>query len=333
MRAKVHRREFVTLLGGAAVAWPAPVRAQQTERTRRIGVLVGYTKDDPEMNARLAAFRQGLDALGWSDGRNVHIETRFAPASFGQEPALAQELVALQPDVILAHGIANVRAVQRASTTVPIVFIGVGDPTSIGLATSLAHPGGNLTGLLSTEPGVVGKWLTMLKEIAPLVQRAGLIGNPKTAPIHSYRQEAEPLARALSIELVPSTVENDADIERAIEFVARMPNGGLILPPDVTTSVHRDFIVELAARHRLPAVYGVYIFVEAGGLIGYGVDYVEQFRQVASYVNRILHGARPAELPVQAPTKFKMGVNLKTAKALGLTVPDTLLVSADQVIE
>jgi putative ABC transport system substrate-binding protein len=329
----MRRREFITLVGATAVGWPLAAHAQQSDRVRRIGVLVGYTEDDPEMKARLTAFLQGLDALGWSDGRNVHIETRFAPASFGRESALAQELVALKPDVILAHGVANVRAVQQASRVVPIVFIGVGDPTSVALAASLARPGGNLTGLLSTEPSITGKWLTMLKEIAPWVQRAALVGNPKTAPIDSYRQTGDSLARSLGIELVPSMVENDVDIERTIESFARMPNGGLILPPDVTTSVHRDLVVKLIARNRLPAVYGVYIFVEAGGLMSYGVDYIEQFRQVASYVDRILHGASPAELPVQAPTKFKVAINLKTAKALGLTVPNTFLVSADEVIE
>jgi len=329
----MRRRDFIKVIAGATVGYSAVAQAQEAERVRRIGVLVGYKEDDPEMKARVAAFQQGLNALGWSEGRNIHIEIRFAPASFGREAASAQELVASQPDVIFAHGLANVRAVQQASSTIPIIFVGVGDPTTIGLAKNLAHPGGNLTGLVSTEPSVIGKWLTILKEIAPSVQFVGLVGNPKTAPLDSYQRAGSPLAQSLGIKLVSSEVENGSDIERAIGSIAGVPNSGLILPPDVTTSVYRDLIVKLVGNHRLPTVYGIYIFVEAGGVISYGVDYVEQFRQAARYVDRILRGARPAELPVQAPTKFKTALNLKSAKALGITVPQDLLVEADEVIE
>jgi len=326
------RREFITLLGGAAAAWPLAARAQQTERMRRIGVLVAYAEDDPEMKTRLAAFRQALEKLGWSDGGNVRIDYRFAPAGTDREQASAKELVSLQPDVVLAHSVLNVAALQRESSAIPIVFVGVGDPIRSGYVASLARPGRNLTGLLSIEASITGKWLSMLKEIAPPVARVLLLANSKN-DLDYYLRAGEPLGSALAIQIVPSPIGHAADIERAIESFARAPDAGLVLPPDVTTSIHRDLIVTLAARHRLPAVYALRVFVAAGGLMSYGVDYVEQFRQAASYVDRILRGANPADLPVQAPTKYETVLNLKTAKALGLTVPPGLLVAADEVIE
>jgi putative ABC transport system substrate-binding protein len=329
----MRRRAFITLLGGAAVAWPVVARAQQPGGMRRIGVLIGFAEDDPEAKARLAAFRQGLEKRGWSEGRNVRIDIRFAPAG-AQVQVLAKELVALQPDVILAHSTPVTAALQRESRTIPIVFAVVADPIGSGFIASLPQPGGNITGVSQYEASVTGKWLAMLKEIAPILVRAAFVANPKTATYYGYFLRAgEALASSLGIEPVLSLVENAADIERAIESFARLPNGGLVLIPDISTAVHRDLIIALATRHRLPAVYWDRSLVAAGGLMSYGNDLVDSFRQAASYVDRILRGDKPADLPVQAATKFETVVNLKTAKALGLTVPPGLLVAADEVIE
>jgi putative tryptophan/tyrosine transport system substrate-binding protein len=330
----MKRREFITLLSGAAAAWPLAASAQQPERMRRIGVLVGYGEDDPEMKARLAGFRQGLERLGWSEGRNVRIETRSAPASSVEKTqAAAQALVALQPEVILAPGTVIAAALQRESRAIPIVFLNVSDPIGSRLVASLARPGGNLTGLLLYEEGITGKWLAMLKEIAPRLTRAALVANPKTTPYDYFLRAAKAVAPSLAIDPVPSPIETAADIERSIESFAGVPNGGLVLLPDFTTTAHRDLIIALAARYRLPSVYFARFFVAAGGLMSYGIDLVDPFRQVASYVDRILRGASPTDLPVQAPTKYQTTINLKTAKALGLTVPPGLLVAADEVIE
>jgi len=329
-----NRRDFITLLGGA-VSWPLAARAQQGERMRHIGVLMGLAEHDPDTRARLAGFRQGLERHGWSEGRNVSIDYRFAPAG-AQAQVLAKELVALQPDVILANSTTVTATLQRETRTIPIVFTGVtADPISEGFVTSLARPGGNVTGLLLFETSVNGKWLAMLKEIAPRLTRAALVVNPKTAPYYVYHQRAaEAAASSLAIENVVTPIGNTAaEIEQAIESFARVPNGGLILLPDTNTILHRDLIVALAARYRLPAVYADRFFVAAGGLMCYSTDRVDQFRQAASYIDRILRGANPADLPVQAPTKFETVINLKTAKALGLTVPPGLLVAADEVIE
>jgi len=328
----MRRRDFIAGIAGSATAWPLAARAQRAERMRRIGVLGILAEDDPQMKADLAAFRQGLERLGWSEGRNVRIDTRFAPAG-AQAQVLAKELVALQPDVILAHSTPVAAALQRESRTIPIVFVNVSDPIGSGFMASLARPGGNLTGLLNFEASITGKWLAMLKEIAPHLVRAAFIANPKTTHYDYFLRAAEAVAPSLAIELVPSTVENGADIERTIEVFARVPNGGLLWPPDSTTALHRDLIIGLAARHRLPAVYFNRSWVAAGGLMSYGTDFVDIFRQVAPYVDRILRGATAADLPVQVPTKYETAVNLKTAKALGLTVPPALLVAADEVIE
>jgi putative ABC transport system substrate-binding protein len=329
----MKRRAFITLLGGAAAAWPLAARAQQPSGMRRIGVLVSSAEDDLDMQARVAGFRQGLEKLGWSEDRNARIDARFAAGNPDQFQALAKELVALQPDVIFAHSTPIVTALQRESRTIPIVFVSVSDPIGAGFVASLARPGGNLTGLLQYEEGIAGKWLAMLKEIAPRLARAALVANPKTTAYDYFLRTAKAAAASLTIELVPNPVETTADIERAIASVARVPNSGLLLPPDTTTVLHRDLIIALAARHRLPAVYPFRVFVAAGGLMSYGTEQVDMFRQAASYVDRILRGANPADLPVQAPTKFETAVNLKTAKALGLTVPPGLLVAADEVIE
>jgi putative tryptophan/tyrosine transport system substrate-binding protein len=329
----VRRRQFILLLGGA-MGWPLAVRAQQTDRVRRIGILVPYAEDDPDTKARLAGFRQGLERLGWWEGRNIRIDYRFAPAASRDQAGIyAKELVALQPDVILVQSTPVTAAFQRESRTIPIVFVGASDPIGSGFVTSLARPGGNLTGQLLYEGGIVGKWLSMLKEIAPPLGRAALVLNPKTTAYDHFLRSAEGLAPVLGIELVPTLVETPTEIERAVARFARTPNGGLLLPPDSTTSVHRDLVISLAAQHRLPAVYSARVFVAAGGLMSYGIDRIDEFRQAASFVDRILRGANPADLPVQAPTKYETALNLSTAKALGLMVPPTLLVRADEVIE
>jgi putative ABC transport system substrate-binding protein len=317
-----------------AVGRPLAAWAQQPERMRRIGLLLSFTEGDSDMQARLAGFRQGLEQLGWSEGRNIRVDTRFAAGAPDRHQALAKELVALQPDVIFAQSTPVTAALQRESRAIPIVFVEVSDPIGSGFIASLARPGGNLTGLLAYEAGITGKWLAMLKEVAPRIVRAAFLANPKTTAYDYFLRSIEALAPSLAIELVPSPVENAAaDIERVIDAFARVPDGGLILPPDGTTGVYRDLIISLAARHRLPAVYPFRVFVANGGLMAYGTNIIEQFRQAASYVDRILKGEKPADLPVQVPTKYETVINLKTAKALGLDVPPALLVRADEVIE
>jgi putative tryptophan/tyrosine transport system substrate-binding protein len=329
----MKRRDFITFVGGAAVVWPLAARAQQGERIRRVGVLVSLPASDPEMQLWLAAFRQGLETLGWSEGRNVRIDYRFYTAGADQVQVPAKELVALRPDVILAEGTSTVAALKRESSGIPIVFVAVSDPIGSGFIANLARPGSNITGVLQYEASITGKWLAMLKEITPSLGRAALVANPKVTAYDYFLRAAEIMASSLAIELVPSPVENVGEIEHAIESFARVPNGGLVLPPDTTTISQRHVIVALAARHRLPAVYAVRAFVAAGGLMSYNTDRREMYRQTASYVDRILRGDDPANLPVQAPTKYETVINLKTAKALGLTVPSGLLVAADEVIE
>jgi putative ABC transport system substrate-binding protein len=332
----MRRREFITLLGGAAAAWPLDARAQQPDRIRRIGVLANLAKDDPEWTGRLVAFRQGLQKRGWSEGRNVSIDMRFAATggSADEVQVSAKELIALQPDVILAQGTPACAALQRESRSIPIVFVGIADPIGSGFIESIPQPGGNITGLMLFEASVTGKWLAMLKEIAPRLERAAFVINPKTAPYYSYYlREAQSLSPSLGIRVVPNLVENASDIERTIEAFARTPNGGLLLPPDTHTVVRRDLIIALAAQYSLPTVAWFRMFAAAGGLMSYGIDYADMNRQAASYVDRILRGDKPSDLPVQAANKFETTVNLKTAKALGLTVPPGLLVAADEVIE
>jgi len=330
---RLQRREIITLLGGAA-AWPLAAAAQQRERMRRVSVLMPLSEHDPESKLRLVAFQQGLEKLGWSEGHNIHLDVRFAPPPNEQQvQILVKELLALGPDLVVVQSTAPTAVFQRESQNIPIVFVLVGDPVGAGFIANLARPGGNLTGLTLYEGTVAGKWLAMLKEIAPHVTRAAFIINPKTSSFAHFAHEAETMARSLAIELVLRTIENASDIRRVIESFAGLPNGGLVLPPDATTTAHRDLVVALAARYRLPAVYAWRQFITAGGLMSYGVDVVEQFRQTASYVDRILRGSSPAELPVQAPAKYQTVLNLKTAKALGLTVPAGLLVAADEIIE
>ena len=329
----MRRREFITLVGGGAVAWPLTARAQQ-QRVRRIGVLMALlAADDPEAKARIAVFEKALQQLGWSLERDLHIDFRFAGASERYEP-LAQELLALQPDVVVAATTPVAVIMQQQTHTIPVVFVPSSDPIGAGLVASLAHPGGNVTGVLLYEEGIAGKWLAMLKEIAPGVTRAGLLTNPKTNIFDYFVRTARAAAPALAIEIVPLPIESsDTDIERAVASFASTPNGALVVPPDPTTLARRGFVVALAARYHLPAVYGYRPYVDDGGLMSYGVDLVDLWRLSASYVDRILRGANPADLPVQAPTKYETVVNLKTAKAFGLDVPSSLLVRADAVIE
>jgi putative ABC transport system substrate-binding protein len=297
---------------------------------RRIAVLTVLAENDPENKARLAGFKQGLEKLGWSEGRNVQIDYHFGVWT-DDARGLARAVAASQPEVIFVQGTPYTAAVQRQIPGIPVVFVGVGDPIGSGFIASLARPGGNLTGLMLYEASVAGKWLAMLKEIAPGLSRAGLMYNPGVTAF--YLHAAEALAPSLAIEIIPSPVESAADIEGAIESCARVPNSGLIVSPSLTTQSHRDLIIALTARYRLPTVYAYRSFVSEGGLMSYDTDYVEMFRLGARYVDLILRGAKPADLPVQTPTKYETVLNLKTAKALGLTVPPGLLVAADEVIE
>jgi ABC-type uncharacterized transport system substrate-binding protein len=334
----VRRRDFITLLGGAVtaplLAAPLAAQAQSVERVRRIGVFLPLAADEPEAKARITTFRKELERLGWTEERNVLIDLRFGAGRSEQYAALAQELVALQPDVIVGQSTRVAATLQQATSLIPIVFNNVSDPILEGFVTSLRRPGGNLTGLLLYESGIVGKWLAMLKEIAPGITRVALVGNPRTMPFDHFARWAEAAAPSLAIELVPVRVENTAAaIERGIESFAPTSNSGLLCLPDPTLVGHRELVAQLAIRHRQPAVYPFRFLVEAGGLMSYGTDQLEAFRLSATYVDRILRGAKPADLPVQAPTKYQTLVNLKAAKAIGFDVPSSLLLRADEVIE
>jgi putative tryptophan/tyrosine transport system substrate-binding protein len=329
----IGRRQFISALGGAGFAWPLRASAQHSERIRHIGVFLTLAEDDPEAKARIATFDRELNKLGWSEGRQVNIDVRFAAGHPDKFPMLAKEFVESKPDVIVAYSSLVTAALQRETRAIPIVFVNVSDPIGQGFVSSLARPSANLTGVLQYETGIVGKWLGLLKEIAPKIIRVAILGNPKTGPYEYFLKAAEVAAPSLTIELVPTRIETAADIERSIESFAYTPNGGLLIPPDATTIGNRDLIVALTARHHLPAVYPFRLFVVAGGLMAYETPQDEMFGQTASYVDRILRGANPAELPVQAPTRFETVINLKTAKALGLDVPPSLLVRADEVIE
>ena len=328
----MRRREFITLLGGAAVAWPIAGRAQQGERMRRIGVLWSVA-DDPDGQIRSAAFLQGLQQLGWTVGRNVRIDYRWGAGDADNMRKYAAELVALAPDVILASGTAAMASLLQATRTVPIVFAQVTDPVGAGFVDSLARPGGNATGFLLFEYAISGKWLELLKEIAPGVRRAGVIRDPALTSGTGQFAAIQSVAPSLGVEVSPVNVRDAGEIERAIAAFAGSSNGGLILTASALSVVHGDLIVTLAARHKLPAVYYRRLYVTGGGLVSYGPDVVEQNRRAAGYVDRILKGEKPADLPVQAPTKYELVINLKTAKALGLTVPPSLLARADEVIE
>ena len=330
----MRRREFITLLGGAAAAWPLAARAQQGERVRRIGIILpAAAADDPEWQTRLAAFHQGLALLGWSIGRNVRIDTRWATTNAAEIRRHAAELVALAPDVILATGTSTVGPLLQATRTVPIVFPIVGDPVGAGFVESLARPGGNATGFMSREYSLSGKWLELLKQIAPGVTRVAVLRDAAVSGGPVQFGVIQAVAPALRVEVNPINLRDAGEIERAIAAFAGSPNGGLILTAGATAQLHSDLIITLAARHKLPAVYPYRHLVTVGGLISYGADYTDQYRRAAGYVDRILKGEKPADLPVQAPTKYELLINLKTAKALGLEVPPMLLARADEVIE
>jgi putative ABC transport system substrate-binding protein len=329
----MKRREFIAFLGATAVGSPLLVHAQQGERVRRIGVLNPAAKDDPVFQARLAAFQQGLALLGWSIGSNVRIDTRWATTDAAEIRKQAAELVALAPDVILAAGDSTVPPLLQATRTVPIVFSVVTDPVGAGYADSLARPGGNVTGFMVSEYSMSGKWLELLKEIAPNVTRAAVLRdttNASGAPSFSAIQAVAPSQR---VEVIPINMRDASEIEHSVEKFARAPNGGLIVTASGTAIRYRDLIVTLAAQHKLPAVYWERFYVAAGGLISYGPDLIDNYRRAAGYVDRILKGEKPADLPVQAPTRYEMAINLKTAKALGLSVPLTMQQRADEVIE
>jgi putative ABC transport system substrate-binding protein len=328
----MRRREFITLLGGAA-AWPVAARAQQPERMRRIAVLFNVTADDPGQQNNLVAFEQALQQLGWTDGRNVRIEVRWAGGELREIRRHANELVALAPDVILATGNSSMPPLLQATHTVPIVFNNVADPVGSGFVDSLARPGGNVTGFLQFEYSLSGKWLELLKQIAPGVTRAAVLRDPAIPAGVGQFAIIQSVAPSVGVDVSAINMLDAGEIERAVTAFARSPNSGLILTASALAIVHRNLIIALAARHKLPAVYYRRYFATSGGLISYGYDVVQQYRGAAGYVDRILKGEKPAEMPVQAPTKYELVINLRTAKALGLEIPHALLARADEVIE
>jgi putative tryptophan/tyrosine transport system substrate-binding protein len=328
----MKRRHFITLLSGAA-AWPLAADAQQRQRVRRIGVLIGIA-GDREGQARVTALKEGLQELGWSEGQNIEIETRFGGGDAGRIRAQAAELVALAPDALVCHTTAVIRALRQATSSIPIVVAAVNDPVEQGIVSSLAHPGGNITGLSFVDFQMVGKWLEMLKEAAPNVSRAALVFNPDTSPhYYIYLHSFEAVPRSIAVEVTALPVRNTAEVEEAFAKLGRDPGGGLIVPPDVFTIAHHELFIKLAQHHRVPTVYSLRTYVAQGALMSYGPDPYDSFRRSASYVDRIFKGAKPADLPIQQPTKFELAINLKTAKTLGLQIPDKLLALADEVIE
>ena len=329
----MNRRELIALLGSTAAAWPLGARAQQQERMRRIGVLQGLAANDPEGQARFEAFLQALQQLGWSDGRNIQIVHRFTDGETDRARAYAAELVALAPDLVLTSGASTVGTMLQVSRAVPVVFVGAADPVGAGFVDSLARPGGNATGFTSYEYSMSGKWLELLKEIAPRVKRVAVLRDPAISAGTGQWGAIQTAAPSLGVELTPINVRDAAEIERAITAFVRSGDGGLIVTTSASVLAHRNLIIALAERHKLPAVYYAGFYVTNGGLASYGPDYVDQYRRAAGYVDRILRGEKPADLPVQAPTRYELVLNLKTAKALGLDVPATLLARADEVVE
>jgi putative tryptophan/tyrosine transport system substrate-binding protein len=330
----MRRREFVTLVGGAAVSWPITSYAQRSDKTRLIGVLMGYAESDRTARSEVAALRDGLAKLGWTEGSNLRIELRWGSADPDRIRTFAKELIDLRPDVILSQSTLVTDALARETRTIPIVFVNVGDPIASGFAASLARPGGNITGLTVETPAHGGKWVELLKEIAPRTVRMALLFHPETAvPLQFFMPSIQAAASSLAVQISNAPVHAKDEIEGVIAAQARNPGGSLIVMPDTFNVANREPIIALAARYGVPAIYWHPVFTESGGLIIYGTDFVEQFRQVPEYIDRILKGEKPADLPIQAPTKFELVINLKTAKALDLDVPPLLLGRADEVIE
>jgi putative ABC transport system substrate-binding protein len=329
----MRRRQFITLLGGAAAGWPLVVRAQQADRVRRIGVMMALLEHDPEARTRIRMFQDALQQAGWSVNGNVRIDYRFNAGDRDVARKQAMELVALGPDVILAHASTALLSLKQATRSIPIVFVQVIDPVGNAFVESLERPGGNITGFSSFEYSIAGNWLELLKAVAPRVTRVAVIRDAALPAGVGQMAAAQAVAQSTGVELQPIGMRNMAEIERGIGALAREPNGGLIVTASSAAAIHRRRIIVLAARHRLPAIYFYRYFIKVGGLISYGPDLHDQYRRAAGYVDRILKGEKPADLPVQAPTKYELVINLKTAKALGLEVPDRLLVAADEVIE
>jgi putative ABC transport system substrate-binding protein len=329
----MRRRDFIACLGGAALSWPLAARAQQPERTRRLGILMAMAENDPEGQQRVVAFVQGLRELGWTEGGNIHIDYRWAGADVGRIRSAAAELIDLKPDAIVAQTSLTVAPLQQMTTTIPIVFLNIVDPVSSGFVASLARPGGNITGFTPAEMSMRGKLLGVLKEVAPRISRVGVIYNPVQAPQVGQWRAIETAAPALGVQVKAAGAANADEITHGIEAFANEPGGGMIVLSNSVNDTNRGLIIALMARHLMPAIYAYPHYVREGGLVSYGVDPNVQFRQAATYVDRILKGAKPADLPVQQPTKFDLTVNLKTAKALGLTIPPSLLATADEVIE
>ena len=333
MAIDIGRRQFISALGGMTVAWPLVARAQQPERVRRVGVLLGGAASDPDFQSNVRAFEEALRSLGWTSGRDIVIDYRWVSGNAALAREFTRELLGMSPDLIVAVGLAPIAALRDATHTVPVVFARLSDPVGLGFVTNLARPGGNVTGFTNFESSIAGKWLQTLKEIAPETVRVAVMANPEVSLLDSYFRSIASVAGALSVEPVQAPVRNQDDIERAIAAANGKPGGGLIVLPDGFTISNATTIIAQAAKYRLPAIYPFRFFASDGGLVSYGVNTNEELRGAASYVDRILKGERPADLPVQEPTKFELVVNLKTAKALGLTVPQTLLATADEVIE
>jgi putative tryptophan/tyrosine transport system substrate-binding protein len=332
----MKRREFITLLGGATVAWPVAARAQQPDRMRRIGMLVGLPEGDPEGEKWVQAFLRGMSQLGWRLGTNFQLDVRWVATDFDRTQAIAKELVQSQPDLIQVTSTPATAAIMRETQTIPVVFASVSDPVGAGFIQTLTRPGGNATGFVNIEASLGGKWVEVLKDVAPGTSRAAMMFNPKTSPQTGYyRQSLEAAATSLTVEILPSPVGNSDEIQKVMVGLGQHSDAGLIVVPDVFTAAQaqRDLITSLATHHRIPVVYFIALFVRAGGLISYGVDHPDLLRRAATYADRILKGAKPQDLPVQLPTKFELVINLKTAKAMDLTVPPTLIARADEVIE
>jgi putative ABC transport system substrate-binding protein len=333
MAINIARRKLIAALGSTALAWPLVARAQQPDRIRLIGVLMGFAESDPTAQFMVVAFRGALAKLGWTQGRNVRIELRWGGYDADRIKTLAKELVDLRPDAILGQTTPVIGALARETQASPIVFVAVSDPIGSGFAANLAHPGGNITGFTVDDAALGGKWVQLLKEIAPRTARIGLLFNPSGSPLQTYMPSIQAAASSFNVQVSPATVRAKDEIEGVIAAQAGDPVGGLIVMPNVFNATNRELIIALAARYSVPSIYFSAYFAQSGGLIAYGTDYIEQFRQAAGYVDRILKGTKPPDLPVQAPTKFELLINRKTAKALGLSIPQTLLATADEVIE